>query len=447
MLIFAIAKKIFTSFMHNMKLQTKNNNINFSGYDARRIKAFVMNNNYANIANEVKKIGEIENFNVLILENSSDGFVLKKDAFKYSKKQVDNLWTQDLWGIVNNTLLARDNLDDRTKIWRMLFNLIPNKTQLRKQEESGLNKLSQYVDLLYNFPVINKNGKQLVQLSTPDGIMEVDKSIHDEHLEIKRDYLCKLSKKCHIKGGNYFITKGADGKDELLIGQDELKNFDLEQLKEMFQTDKIHVIPQSDYHLDLFIRPLKDKKVLVADDEMMSKILTDGFNKIQNLILSKPQNEREQYKNVYINVGSYAQYFQKIISQNPLPKTNEVEEALIKGGYEPIRVPGRIFEILSDGKESYILKQLHNYINASVHVNDKGEVIYITNKSILDDTLKLTKEIQEETGFSLEKAFKDAISPYVDKIYFVSGEDNAIGKELLPEYFGGIHCMTMEVPD
>lgn len=123
----------------------------------------------------------------------------------------------------------------------------------------------------------------------------------------------------------------------------------------MFQTDKIHVIPQADYHLDLFIRPLKDKKVLIADDEMMSQILDDGFNKITEMILSKPQNEREKYRDVYVKVGTYAQTFKEIINKNPLPNMNNIEETLIKSGYEPIRVPGRIFEILSDVKDSYLL--------------------------------------------------------------------------------------------
>lgn len=428
-----------------MKLQSSNNNINFSGYDARKIKAFVMTSNYADIANEVKKIGDIENFKVFILEKNPSGFILKNDAFEYSSKP-DGAWAQDTWGIVKNTLLARDNLDDRTQIWHKLFGLVHNRTELKKQEESGLHKLSQFVDLLYNFPVVNKNGKEFVQLPTPEGFMEVDKAIHEEQLQTQIDKLTKLSNQCHIKGGNYFITKGQDGKDELLLGQDELKKFDLQELKEMFQTDKIHVIPQADYHLDLFIRPLKDKKVLIADDEMMSQILDDGFDKITKMILSKPQNEREQYKDVYIKVGTYAQAFKKIISKNPLPKLNEVEETLIKSGYEPISVPGRLFEILFDGKDSYILKQLHNYMNASVQINNNNELVYITNKSNLDDALNLTEEIKKETGFSLEKAFKDTIKPYVDKIYFVSGKDNAIGKELLPEYYGGIHCMTMEVP-
>ena len=428
-----------------MKIQSSNNSVNFSGYDARKIKAFVMTNNYADIANEVKKIGDIENFKVLMLEKSPSSFVLKDDAFELSKKH-NGAWAQDMWGVVNNTLLARDNLDPKTKLWNMILDLAPNITQLKRQEESEVHKLSHFVDLLHNFPVVNKNGKEFVQLPTSEGFMEVEKVIYEQHFQSQIDKLTKLSKQCHIKGGNYFITKGENGKDELLIGQDELKKFNLQELKEMFQIDKIHVIPQADYHLDLFIRPLKDKKVLIADDEMMSRILDDGFDKITKLILSKPQNEREQYRDVYIKVGTYAQGFKKIMNNNPLPKTDEIEEALVKSGYEPIRVPARLFDILYNGEDSYILKQHHNYMNASVHINDNGEVVYITNKSILDDTLNLTDEIKKETGFSLEKVFKDAIKPYVDKIYFVSGKDNVIGKELLPEFFGGIHCMTMEVP-
>lgn len=430
-----------------MKLQSNsNNNISFSGYDARKIKAFIMNTNYADIANEVKRIGDIENFRVLILEQAPNGFVLKQDTFEKAER-ANGIWAQDSWGIVNNTLLARDNLDNKTQIWRNIFGLTPNATQLRQQENSGLHKLSEYVDLLYNFPVVKKNGKEFVQLPTSEGYVEVEKYIHENQLQINIDRLQKLSNQCHIKGGNYFITKGLDGKNELLIGQDELKKFNLSQLKEMFQTDKILVLPQADYHLDLFIRPLKDKKVLIADDESMSKILTDGFDKIQKMVLSKPQSEREKYRDVFVTVGTYAKGFMNVMEKNPLPSTRDVEEILVKGGYEPIRVPGRLFDILSSDEDGRsILNQYHNYLNASVHINDNGELVYITNKSILDDTLHLTKEIQKETGFSLEKAFKDAVSPYVDKIYFVSGEGNAIGKELLPKYFGGIHCMTLEVP-
>lgn len=436
-------------FVLYMNIQNySNNQTSFKGYDARRLKALVMNTNYAGIADEVKKIGDIENFKVFLIEKNSLGFNLKSDKFELSKSH-NGAWAQDTWGIVKNTLLARDNMDSKTQFWRALFNLEKNSVQVQTQEELGLNNASQYVDLLYNLPIVNKNGKEFVQVLTDDGIVELSKSVLDAELKVNVDILKNISNQCHIKGGNYFLTKGQNGEDELLIGQNELKKFSIAQLKEMFQTDNIHVIPQADYHLDLFIRPLKDKKVLVADDEMMSKLLDEGLEKVTKLILSKPQSEREQYRNVYINLATYANAIKNILGKNPYANMKDIEQMLIKSGYEPIKVPGRLFEIYGeegDGSTQYVLKQLHNYINAIVHVNDKGETVYITNKSTLDDRLGLTKEIQKETDFSLEKAFSDAVKPYVDKIYFVSGEENAIGNKLLPEYYGGIHCMTMEVP-
>jgi len=352
-------------------------------------------------------------------------------------------WAQDAWGIVNNTLLARENLEDKTNLWRMFLGLETNITELKKQEELGVNKLYQFVNLLSNVPSVKKNGKEFVRISTPNDVSDVDKAIYKQYLQSQIDNLVKLSNQSHIKGGNYFITKGLDGKEEVLIWQDELKKFDLAQLKEMFQTEKIHIIPQADYHLDLFIRPLKNKKVLIADDNLMSQILFDGLNKIKEMVVSKPKNYREKYKDVFINVGIWAENFKRIIKENPFANMDKVEEALIKGGYKPIRVPGRIFEISPDGS---ILRHLQNYLNASVHINDKGEIVYITNKSAVDESLKLTDKIKKETGFNPEESFKKAISHYVDKIYFVSGKNNAIGKELLPKYLGGIHCMTMEVP-
>lgn len=433
-----------------MNTLTTNNNINFKGYDARRLKALVMNTNYAGIADEVKKIGEIENFKVLLIERKPFGLVLKTDEFELSASHK-GAWAQDDWGVVKNTLLTVDNRDEKTQVWRKVFGLDINKFQAQKQEESGMNKTSQYVDLLYNLPIINKNGKQLVQVPTDNGIVELDKTILDAEININMEVLKNTSKQCHVKGGNYFLTKGENGEEELLIGQNELKKFTIPELKEMFMTDKIHIIPQADYHLDLFMRPLKDKKVLIADDNMMCKLLADGFKRIQEMIISKPRNERMQYKDVFVKVGAYAQNFENITKQNPYADLEKVEEELLKSGYEPIKVPGRLFEILGEvgnmnDISKYILKPLHNFMNAIVHINNKGETVYITNKSTIDQTLGLTEEIQKETGFGLEKAFREAVKPYVDKFYFVSGKNNEIANELLPEYYGGIHCMTMEVP-
>lgn len=63
------------------------------------------------------------------------------------------------------------------------------------------------------------------------------------------------------------------------------------------------------------------------------------------------------------------------------------------------------------------MQSRRNYIIYDLVVNKNGKefVQLPTSQGLMD----------------VEKAFKDAISPYVDKIYFVSGKYNAIGKELL----------------
>lgn len=70
-------------------------------------------------------------------------------------------------------------------------------------------------------------------------------------------------------------------------------------------TDKIHIIPQADFHLDLFIRPLKDKKVLIADDEMMLQILNKGFKKIQEAVINSPASEKEKFREPFVQLGTY----------------------------------------------------------------------------------------------------------------------------------------------
>lgn len=46
-----------------------------------------------------------------MLERKPSELVLKNDKFQLSEKH-NGAWAQDSWGIVKNTLLARDNLDD-----------------------------------------------------------------------------------------------------------------------------------------------------------------------------------------------------------------------------------------------------------------------------------------------------------------------------------------------
>lgn len=431
-----------------MKINKYQNNINFKGYDARKLKGFVMNSNFAGIADEMRKIGEIENFKVYLFEHYKNGFTLKQDCFMPSNNNK-GCWAQDYWGIVKDSLLSFEE-SDKSNILKSIFKLKTNKVQEKIHQEMNVPQMQEYIDILYNLPVVEKNGRKFVEIETPEGIKYIYKTIFDKEFEVNSKILENNLKQTHIKGGNYFITKKQKGEDELLIGKHELKKFDIEEIQQMFKTKNIHIIPQADFHIDLFLRPLKDKKVLIADDNMMLETLEKGLESIKKAALQASPAERKKYETPFVQLATYYKQFKEIIKQNPYANMTDVEEALLKGGYEPIKVPSRIFEIYGDSngdKQSVYLKQLHNYMNANVLINDKNETIYITNKSNLDETLGLTDEIKKLTNFSLEKAFTDTVKPYVDKVYFVSGKNNTIANKLLPDQNGGIHCMCMEIPE
>ena len=81
----------------------------------------------------------------------------------------------------------------------------------------------------------------------------------------------------HISGGNLFYVK--NGLEEnLLLGMDEKNRHkgQTARMKKLFGVDKIMYVPQMDYHLDLFIRPLDKKRILVANDDMTIKMLETG---------------------------------------------------------------------------------------------------------------------------------------------------------------------------
>ena len=416
----------------------------FKGYDARKLHGFIMNSNYAGIASDMKKIGDIEGFKVYLFSGMPEIPKLKSDNFN-----IDNVakgcWAQDMWGIVKNTLITCED-SNKADLLKKTFNLQANPLQDKIRNRINLNQIRDYLITMLDLPYVYKNGKPKVELT--DGVF-LDTKLYDAEIKINKSIYNDLCKKTHIKGGNYFITKDKDGNDELLIGSNELKKFKTDELKEMFQTDKIHVIPQADYHIDLFLRPLTNKKVLLADDEMMVQFLKNSFEKIQKTVNNLPEAEKNKFADALYEMSIIKDRFKNILKMNPYSNTKEVEKALIDAGYEPIKVPGRIFDLEKDynpaGSKVY-LRPLHNYLNANVHINDKNELIYITNRSTMDAELGLDEEIQKLTGVSLRKAFCDAIKPHVNKIYFVGGRNNSVQNTLLREYLGGIHCVAAEIP-
>lgn len=86
-------------------------------------------------------------------------------------------------------------------------------------------------------------------------------------------------------------------------------------------------------------------------------------------------------------------------------------------------------------------------MNAIVHEKSDGELVYITNKSVLDEFCGITPEVSEKLNFSFEKMFENCVKEYVkpENIHYISS-DGYIPTLLERDCHGGIHCLTAEVP-
>lgn len=239
----------------------------------------------------------------------------------------------------------------------------------------------------------------------------------------------------HVSGGNYFIVKNG-AKNDLIAGKNAELLLGVDKLKSRFCAENICIIPQMDYHIDLGIRPLTNKNVLVCDDDLTVAELEKGIKRTEN------------FRIVNENLRVILARFKEAVSKNFHEKPSKTAKVLSDHGYNPISVPARIYDVkFKPSTKSTGLVYNLNYVNAVALENNKNEIIYITNKSLLDRQCGITPDIERSTGFSFEKMFKDSLKPYVDEnnIYFVSGENYEIA-DYLTNFDGGIHCLCTEIP-
>lgn len=270
----------------------------------------------------------------------------------------------------------------------------------------------------------------------------------DEQIIMSIDELRQKGYLCNVQGGNFFLVRGKNGVDELLIGKDELTRFDKDTLKLMFAVKNVHVLPQMDYHLDLFIRPLDNGRILLADDKLMLSVLNEGIQKVEFAAKNTDSSRKQkQLKLIAEKLQRQVVQLTKAMGSNPYSKSKKIEKVLKKAGFDVIKVPGRMYQRVRNVDDVSLQHSL-NFMNAHVLVNDKNELVYITNSDILDRRLGITPEVEALTGFSLRRIFTEALSSYVkeDKIYFLEGKRNKLAHDLLKARKGGIHCMAAEIP-
>lgn len=411
--------------------------IPFKGYDARELQGLYVTD--SKCAQSLKRISRETGLDIYTPNIASKS--VKKD---YAKSQGLNrlLWAQDYFTFVKNkiNLLLFDR--EREEINRVL-----------KASANGINK-----DFKFN-----------------------------PGLEIKP----------HLRGGNFFIIN-KNGKQEMLLSENKKDIYPKEMLKGAYDIENVHYIPRLDYHMDLFLRPLKDGNVLVADDSKTIEMFNTGIEKLTKYLeeneLSKVEKEEieqiiEHLKGEIIKF-EITNEFNPYKSEENLPK---VISALKDAGCNPIPIPANHYylEIYKNGDkakeciknfndsmerlrenfknvseknknivENYIametfkfmqndkigneliLQYENNFINAIVTEKD-GKLIYITNAPLLDKKLGITPEIEAKTGFSTKQCFIDSVKDYIDKenIYFIDEKTT----EHLFKYMGGIHCTASEI--
>lgn len=218
---------------------------------------------------------------------------------------------------------------------------------------------------------------------------------------------------CYIEGGNCFIGKYPNGEKWMMVGQDDCI-FDKKSIAKDYniKAKNIIQIPQQDFHLDMFMRPIGYPYVLVNNPELVrekiKELNTDGkFDELEKTFL---KNEQER-QNLYAN-------HKKVI------------KALKKIGFIPIEVAG----VFGSGV---------NFMNAIVNQHSNGKMTYITNGTM---SINGKKNVFQEI-FEQELRQK---APDIEKVYFINGvldpETNFLMSEL-ERFDGGLHCMVAEEPN
>lgn len=228
----------------------------------------------------------------------------------------------------------------------------------------------------------------------------------------------KININAPIEGGNCFLGKKNTGEYFALIGNKNLYGnyIPLIAKKIGIKLENIHLISQPDIHIDLGIRPINYPYVLLGDRGLTTKLIKSHTHKLDAITQMLIESSENYHRFSYAN-------------------TETIEKELIQNGFIPIRVPG----LLGQNKI--------NYMNAIVHQESNGDLIYITNDC----------QPYGYRNIDINNLFKKYLMekvPKVKKVKFINGGLGYDGENYrtytsfcLARTNGGIHCMSNERPD
>jgi hypothetical protein len=224
----------------------------------------------------------------------------------------------------------------------------------------------------------------------------------------------------YLEGGNVLNCRLADGSPGAVIGTESIdytmRAMQLEDTPENREIAKAQIakdlelpeasityIPQFDFHIDMWFRPLQNGVMAVPD-------FTGGINMLTE-ILKSPSITRDKKIELELLRESLVR-----MEKNTKQFITEAEENLRSAGYETIKIP--CFSMLGS-----IHPQV-NFMNGVGGTNKEGKTYYITNTS-------------EIPGLDsrIEQYFKEQVG--IDNVYFVHSN-------YLLSLYGGLDCVTQE---
>lgn len=237
------------------------------------------------------------------------------------------------------------------------------------------------------------------------------------HKSLSTAYVPELAKKLglqmehiclNIVGGNCFLGKKPNGENFAIVGKDALDFSNKKDVAEIFDINpkNLNVVSQPNFHIDLAIRPLNYPYVLVGD----TKLTID--------LAIKSHCDQKQFK--------YLKHVYKNMSSERYASPDKIIYELRSRGFKTIKVPGLIH---GDTRM--------NFMNAIVHQEENGDLVYITNKNYIKDDIGIDFE-------SIFEKYLRSKAPAIKEVHFIDG-DGFIRSSL--NNGGGIHCLSAERVD
>lgn len=267
---------------------------------------------------------------------------------------------------------------------------------------------------LEDYAIRRFDGHTLFEPENNSYIGEADSYPVDFYRRTIEDY-DSYKGKSMLQGGNTLNTLLADGTPAAIVGDwsiwqtieayfTEENESNITKAINMIADDlgikpeNITFIPQFDFHIDMFYRPLQNGVVAIPDFETGIEIL----NNTENI----PQQEKEDLLSKLNEVNNLTKKIQ-----------NEAKEILENSGYKLVKIP--CFSVQSGYGASKI-----NYMNGICGMSANGEKYYITNKSNYSELDEIIKKYFTDAG--------------IDKVFFVSTQP-------FLNLLGGIDCLTQEM--